>query len=64
MRVEEETSTMTLGEKGQRSRNQNGSTNPNVETPAEPEGRIEKQQGKGTEEVLVEDITNQSDSKG
>jgi hypothetical protein len=39
--------------------NQNGSTNPNPETPAKPEEMKGQRQGHDEEEVLVEDITNQ-----
>jgi hypothetical protein len=63
-RVEEETSTMTQGEVGKSSRTRNGITNPNPETPAKPDEMKGQQQGHDEEEVLVEDITNQPESKG
>jgi hypothetical protein len=49
---------------GQTSTNPNGTTNPNLETPAKPEETKGQQQGHDIEEVLVEDITNHMDTKG
>jgi hypothetical protein len=62
--VEEETAKYAQGKMGQSSANSNDSTNPNPETLAKPKEMKGQQQGHDVEEVLVEDIKNQSDSKG
>jgi hypothetical protein len=64
MRVEEETSTMVQGEVGKSFGTRNGITNPNPETSTKPNEMTSQQQGRDEEGVWVEDITNQSESKG
>jgi hypothetical protein len=52
------------GEVGQSSGTSNGITNTNPETPDKPDEMKGQKQGHDEEEVLVKEITNQSDSEG
>jgi hypothetical protein len=51
---------MTQGEVGQSFWDPKWYSNPNPETPAKPDEMKGQQQGHDEEEVLVEDITNQT----
>jgi hypothetical protein len=61
--VEEETSTACQGKVGKSFGTQNGILNPHPETPSKPDEMTGQKQGHDNEEVLVEDITNRSNSK-